>query len=89
MAIESANLEKLKRTGELVFGKAWQTPMAGYVHVDKRTINRWKQKQWPVPDIVPDGRTLDQAMQDLVEKHKEDILKLESMLSKGKMDGGD
>lgn len=83
----STNLDLLRRTGEVVFGEYWQTPMATHIKVDKRTINRWKQEEWPVPDVIPDGRPLEQVLQELLHKHEKDIARLKTMLAKKTPDG--
>lgn len=44
--------DRLNRAGLLLWGAGWHTPMALALGVNRRTIQRWANGQWPVPGDV-------------------------------------
>jgi hypothetical protein len=81
-AASSTNLELLRAVGEVAFGEFWQSPMAEALVVNRRTINRWKQKLWEVPDALPDGRPLMPELQRILAKHERDLASVKKRIEK-------
>jgi hypothetical protein len=69
----ATNIELLQLVGETVFGIFWQKPMVAYLGMSQRHMVRWSQGQWPVPDILADGRTLAVVLKDLLEEHQKKV----------------
>jgi len=56
--------------GTTVFGIFWQKPMAQYLGMSQRHMVRWGNGQWPVPDVLLDGRHIAVVLKDLLDKHQ-------------------
>jgi hypothetical protein len=69
----ASNIELLQLVGETVFGGYWQKPMAGYLGMSQRHMVRWCNGEWPVPDVLADGRSLAVVLNNLLEEHQNKV----------------
>lgn len=69
----ATNLELLQLVGDTVFGGFWQKPMVAYLGMSQRHMVRWCSGEWPVPDVLQDGRSLAVLLKDLLEEHQERV----------------
>lgn len=42
----------LRAAGEALHGERWQSPLAEALAVNRRTIKRWVDGDWPIPDAI-------------------------------------
>lgn len=80
-------MELVQIVGEAVHGPYWQKPLADDLNVNRRTINRWLSGISPVPDVMPDGTTLVQALLGAIIR-REGLLVEAKHLIVQKMQGG-
>jgi hypothetical protein len=73
VASGSPNLDLLALVGSTVFGNYWQKQMIEYLNMSQRHMVRWCNREWEVPDVLRDGRTLTVALYDLLEMHQEKV----------------
>jgi hypothetical protein len=69
----ASNLELLQIVGETAFGQYWQKPLAEYIGMSQRQMARWAAGLWPVPDTLPDGRSLTVVLKELLEDHQQSV----------------
>jgi hypothetical protein len=78
----ATNLDLLRAVGEVAFGEFWQSPMAEALRVNRRTINRWKQELWEVPDVLTDGTPLKPELHKILVKHERDLAAVKRRIEK-------
>ena len=69
----SPNLDLLALVGSTVFGAYWQKSMVSYLNMSQRHMVRWCNREWEVPDVLRDGRTLTVALYALLDTHQEKV----------------
>ena len=73
VATGSPNLDLLALVGSTVFGAYWQKSMVSYLNMSQRHMVRWCNREWEVPDVLRDGRTLTVALYALLDMHQEKV----------------
>jgi hypothetical protein len=63
----------MQLVGETVFGSFWQKPMVAYLRMSQRHMVRWCNNQWPIPDLLADGRSLAVVLKELLEEHQQKV----------------
>jgi len=82
------NLELLTLIGETAFGIFWQKPMAQQIGLSQRHMVRWCKGEWPVPDVLQDGRYLVLVLKDVLERHQTEIDKARQRVNSALPMGG-
>lgn len=77
-----SNFDILTRIGSTVHGPYWQKPMAEDLAVNRRTINRWIKATSPVPDALPDGMALGEALALVIRRHEKKLLQAKALLER-------
>jgi hypothetical protein len=64
------NLQLLTLVGVTCYGDFWQKHMAKHVGLSQRHMVRWCKGQWPVPDLLQDGRHLVVVLKEVLDQHQ-------------------
>lgn len=67
------NLELLTLVGTTCYGAYWQKPMAEHIGLSQRHMVRWCQGQWPVPDLLQDGRHIVVVLKEVLDEHQKKV----------------
>jgi hypothetical protein len=76
------NLEIIMVVGMAIHGPYWQKSMAAELGVNRRTVSRWLEGSSPVPDELPDGTFLGDALQKAIANHEKNLAKAKKQLDR-------
>lgn len=85
---EFQRLALMRAVGDALFGPYWQKLLAKQLGVAPRTMYRWNQKEWPVPEVMKDGRATVVVLSDLLEERQIKIAKVRDMVTLALPAGG-
>lgn len=44
--------DALRAAGKALYGERWQSPLADSLAVNRRSVKRWVDGDWPIPDRI-------------------------------------
>lgn len=86
--LEQQRLALVRAVGEALYGPFWQKLLAKALGVSPRTMIRWNQEEWPVPDVMKDGRAIVVVLSDLLQDHQVKVDAVRVMVTKALPEGG-